>query len=196
MSVQTELVPVRVAHDCPGLVALIAASDHHRAQRYQPRLLHVAVIGKQIKMNTVLSTLRLAETRERTRTETRRQTRPRGAQIAVLRRHNQGHREPWSRKRASANRRGGQLHNRQVVVGCGSSGWPNAARSALLRNTQNSSPSGSASTTIVCRRRFGGARLLGYIADISRFRSKAHFASWNGTAPDHPDRALALARSG
>lgn len=29
----------------------------------------------------------------------------------------------------------------------------------------------------------GAARLLGDIADISRFTSRAHFASWNGTAP-------------
>ncbi|MEV6494422.1 IS110 family transposase, partial [Actinoplanes sp. NPDC051633] len=29
----------------------------------------------------------------------------------------------------------------------------------------------------------GGARLLGDIGDISRFASRAHFASWNGTAP-------------
>jgi transposase len=29
----------------------------------------------------------------------------------------------------------------------------------------------------------GAARLLGDIGDISRFRSAAHFASWNGTAP-------------
>jgi hypothetical protein len=29
----------------------------------------------------------------------------------------------------------------------------------------------------------GAARLLGDIGDISRFRSRAHFASWNGTAP-------------
>jgi Transposase IS116/IS110/IS902 family len=29
----------------------------------------------------------------------------------------------------------------------------------------------------------GAARLLGDIADISRFRTAAHFASWNGTAP-------------
>ncbi|MEU4681504.1 IS110 family transposase, partial [Micromonospora sp. NPDC023737] len=27
------------------------------------------------------------------------------------------------------------------------------------------------------------ARLLGDIADIARFTSRAHFASWNGTAP-------------
>jgi transposase len=29
----------------------------------------------------------------------------------------------------------------------------------------------------------GAARLIGDIADISRFSSRAHFASWNGTAP-------------
>ena len=29
----------------------------------------------------------------------------------------------------------------------------------------------------------GAARLLGDIADIGRFASRAHFASWNGTAP-------------
>jgi transposase len=29
----------------------------------------------------------------------------------------------------------------------------------------------------------GAARLLGDIGDISRFASRAHFASWNGTAP-------------
>jgi transposase len=29
----------------------------------------------------------------------------------------------------------------------------------------------------------GAARLIGDIADISRFRTAAHFASWNGTAP-------------
>ncbi|GIE94655.1 transposase [Paractinoplanes rishiriensis] len=29
----------------------------------------------------------------------------------------------------------------------------------------------------------GAARLIGDIADISRFTSRAHFASWNGTAP-------------
>ncbi|MEU5948012.1 transposase [Micromonospora sp. NPDC047465] len=29
----------------------------------------------------------------------------------------------------------------------------------------------------------GAARLLGDIADIARFTSRAHFASWNGTAP-------------
>ena len=29
----------------------------------------------------------------------------------------------------------------------------------------------------------GAARLLGDISDISRFSSRAHFASWNGTAP-------------
>ena len=29
----------------------------------------------------------------------------------------------------------------------------------------------------------GAARLIGDIADISRFASRAHFASWNGTAP-------------
>ena len=29
----------------------------------------------------------------------------------------------------------------------------------------------------------GAARLLGDVGDVSRFRSKAHFASWNGTAP-------------
>lgn len=29
----------------------------------------------------------------------------------------------------------------------------------------------------------GAARLLGDIGDISRFTSRAHFASWNGTAP-------------
>jgi transposase len=29
----------------------------------------------------------------------------------------------------------------------------------------------------------GAARLLGDIGDIGRFRSAAHFASWNGTAP-------------
>jgi transposase len=29
----------------------------------------------------------------------------------------------------------------------------------------------------------GAARLLGDVGDISRFRSRAHFASWNGTAP-------------
>ncbi|MFC5001757.1 transposase, partial [Dactylosporangium cerinum] len=29
----------------------------------------------------------------------------------------------------------------------------------------------------------GAARLIGDIADISRFRTPAHFASWNGTAP-------------
>jgi Transposase IS116/IS110/IS902 family len=29
----------------------------------------------------------------------------------------------------------------------------------------------------------GAARLLGDIGDISRFRSRAHFACWNGTAP-------------
>ena len=29
----------------------------------------------------------------------------------------------------------------------------------------------------------GAARLLGDVGDIGRFRSKAHFASWNGTAP-------------
>jgi transposase len=29
----------------------------------------------------------------------------------------------------------------------------------------------------------GAARLIGDIADIARFGSAAHFASWNGTAP-------------
>jgi transposase len=29
----------------------------------------------------------------------------------------------------------------------------------------------------------GAARLIGDFADISRFTSRAHFASWNGTAP-------------
>jgi transposase len=29
----------------------------------------------------------------------------------------------------------------------------------------------------------GVARLLGDIGDVSRFPTKAHFASWNGTAP-------------
>ncbi|PWU62483.1 IS110 family transposase, partial [Micromonospora globispora] len=29
----------------------------------------------------------------------------------------------------------------------------------------------------------GAARLIGDIADIARFTSRAHFASWNGTAP-------------
>jgi transposase len=29
----------------------------------------------------------------------------------------------------------------------------------------------------------GAARLLGDIADVSRFASRGHFASWNGTAP-------------
>jgi transposase len=29
----------------------------------------------------------------------------------------------------------------------------------------------------------GAARLLGDIGDVSRFPTKAHFASWNGTAP-------------
>ena len=29
----------------------------------------------------------------------------------------------------------------------------------------------------------GSARLLGDIGDISRFASRGHFASWNGTAP-------------
>ena len=29
----------------------------------------------------------------------------------------------------------------------------------------------------------GAARLLGNVGDIRRFASRAHFASWNGTAP-------------
>nr|WP_306839319.1 transposase [Catenuloplanes nepalensis] len=29
----------------------------------------------------------------------------------------------------------------------------------------------------------GAARLVGDIADVSRFTSRGHFASWNGTAP-------------
>jgi transposase len=29
----------------------------------------------------------------------------------------------------------------------------------------------------------GAARLLGDVGDIHRFASRAHFASWNGTAP-------------
>ena len=29
----------------------------------------------------------------------------------------------------------------------------------------------------------GAARLLGDVGDIARFTSRAHFASWNGTAP-------------
>ena len=31
--------------------------------------------------------------------------------------------------------------------------------------------------------RSGAARLIGYVGDIARFATKAHFASWNGTAP-------------
>ncbi|PYC72982.1 IS110 family transposase [Micromonospora arborensis] len=48
----------------------------------------------------------------------------------------------------------------------------------------------------------GAARLIGDIADISRFASRGHFASWNGTAPldassgDHKRHRLSRAGNG
>ncbi|MER7471268.1 transposase [Micromonospora sp. NPDC000018] len=71
------------------------------------------------------------------------------------------------------------LRYRCTVIGCESAGAAPADK--LLR--QRVTDRGSTLTELYGIGPSGAARLIGDIADIRRFRTAAHFASWKGTGP-------------